>query len=147
MNSLEKHGQKLIIGAKELVDFPGLKKKNVLARIDTGARTSSLHCDKVWVERVKNKTVLCATLLKKTKHITHFKKFAKKKVKSSNGISSIRYVVKLEMDLGKKIYLTSFTLNNRDKMNCPVLLGRKFLRARFIVDVSRNYYLGKNSDK
>lgn len=143
MVGLEKHGEKLIIGAKEYVNFPALKKKHVLARIDTGARTSSIHCDKVWVERKKNKKILCATLLRKTKNVTRFKKFSKKKVKSSNGIAQVRYVVKIEMDLGDKIYLTSFTLNNRDKMNCPVLLGRKFLRGRFIVDVGRNYYLGR----
>jgi hypothetical protein len=62
-------------------------------------------------------------------------------VKSSNGIEQTRYAIKLKVKVGDQEVLTEFTLTNRDKMNYPVLLGRKFLRHRFVVDVSRNFIL------
>jgi hypothetical protein len=131
----------IVIGGKERVHFPEINKFSVLARIDTGARTSSIHCEKVWVERIRNKKVLCATLLKKTKEVTRFKKYRVKTVKSSNGIEQKRYAVKLKIQVGDQLYKTEFTLSNRDKMSYPVLLGRKFLRRKFIVDVSDDYLL------
>lgn len=129
------------IGGKEKVDFAEINKHQILARIDTGAKTSSIHCDKVWVERQGQKKVLCAHLLRKTTHVTRFRKFRIKQVKSSNGMEQTRYAIKLKVSIGDQEVLTEFTLTNRDKMNYPVLLGRKFLRHRFVVDVSRNFIL------
>lgn len=131
----------IVVGGKEKVHFEEINKHNVLARIDTGAKTSSIHCDKVWVERDGNKKVLCAFLLRKTSHVTRFKKFKTRIVKSSNGISQTRYAIKLRIRIGEHEMLTEFTLSNRDKMSYPVLLGRKLLRKGFVVDVSRNFIL------
>jgi len=131
--------KKILLGGKEKVHFEEINKHNVLARIDTGAKTSSIHCEKVWVEREGNKKVLCAFLLRKTTQVTRFKKFTMKEVKSSNGISQKRYAIKLRVRIGDFETLTEFTLTNRDKMSYPVLLGRKVLRKAFIVDVSRNF--------
>ena len=141
MKHTDVNQEKLIIGGKEKVNFPEINKFQVLARIDTGAKTSSIHCEKVWVERIGNRKVLCATLLKKTRFVTKFKKFRVKKVKSSNGIEQTRYAVKLFIQVGGALYKTEFTLSNRDKMNYPVLLGRKFLRNKFVVDVSEDFVL------
>lgn len=140
-NEYKSNCEKLLIGGKEFISFPDLNKKNVLARIDTGARTSSIHCEKVWLERIENKPVLCAYLLKKTTRVTRFHDFKIKTVKSSNGIAETRYAIRLKVKIGLKIYKTEFTLAKRDKMNYPVLLGRKFLKNRFIVDVSTNYLI------
>lgn len=51
----------------------------------------------------------------------------------------IRYTVHMDVQLGSKIFNTEFTLTNRDGMKFSVLLGRRFLRTRFIVDVSNKY--------
>jgi hypothetical protein len=63
--------------------------------------------------------------------------FTEKKVKSSFGDYEFRYQVKLRMTIFGKNYLTRFNLSNRKNMKYPVLLGRKFLNNRFIVDVSK----------
>lgn len=141
MNQYERISNKLLIGGKEYVNFEEINKFHVMARIDSGAKTSSIHCEKVWVKRVKDKKVLCATLLKKNAGITEFKKFRIKTVKSSNGLEETRYAIKLKIKVAEQEYLTEFTLTNRDRMNYPVLLGRKFLRKGFLVDVSRNFIL------
>lgn len=141
MNQPERNGNKFIIGGKEYVDFKEINKKRVVARIDSGAKTSSIHCEKVWIELINRKKVLCATLLRKTNQVTRFKKFRIKTVKSSNGHEQTRYAIKLKVSIGGDEYLTEFTLTNRDRMTYPVLLGRKFLRKGFLVDVSRNFIL------
>lgn len=141
MDQYERNSNKLLIGGKEYVNFEEINKFHVMARIDSGAKTSSIHCEKVWVERVKDKKILCATLLKKNAGVTKFKKFSIKTVKSSNGVAETRYAVRLTIKVADLSYRTEFTLTNRDKMNYPVLLGRKFLRKGFLVDVSRNFIL------
>ncbi len=131
---------KIIIGHKEKIDFPELRRTWVTARIDTGARSSSAHCDKIWVEEKTNGThVLCCYFLKNSKQVTRFSKFHKRKVKSSNGASQVRYVVRLLIRLGKVEKLTEVTLTDRSTMNYSVLLGRRFLSPEFLVDVSRAY--------
>ena len=63
--------------------------------------------------------------------------FKKKKVKSSFGHTEYRYVIKSKIVLFGKEFETDFTLADRLRMRYPILLGRKLLRRRFIVDVSR----------
>ncbi|MGB0167558.1 MAG: RimK/LysX family protein, partial [Luteibaculum sp.] len=66
-----------------------------------------------------------------------FTEYDKRKVKSSNGSTELRFAVKLLVKLGAKTYLTTFTLTNRNKMRYPILLGKRFLRGKFLVDVSK----------
>jgi hypothetical protein len=132
---------KLLIGAKEYIDFPELGKKNVIARIDSGAQSCSLHCHDHWVETMGGKKMLCAQLHKNPSKVTRFEHFSRKKVKSSNGISQQRYVVRLKTRLGKKVFNIDFTLSNRNRMTYPVLLGRNLLKKGFIIDVSFSYLL------
>jgi hypothetical protein len=131
--------EKLVIGNREKVKFPGLSVRKVTARIDTGAKSSSIHCDKVWIEKFGGKSVLCCYLLRKTTHVTRFERFTTRKVKSSNGHVQVRYTVQLDVQMGDKIVHTEFTLSNRDKMKFSVLLGRRFLKDRYIVDVSKQF--------
>lgn len=139
---------KIIIGHKEKVDFPQLKRSWITARIDTGARSSSAHCDKIWIEEKENgKKVLCCYFLKNAKRVTRFHKFQKRKVKSSNGISQVRYVVRLLIRLGTFEKLTDVTLTDRSTMNYSVLLGRRFLSPCFLVDASTAYIETGNKKK
>ncbi len=127
------------LGGKEKVAFPELSRRKETARIDTGAKTSSIHYEKLWIEQTGDKKVLCVHLLRASAPVTRFRRFRVKTVKSSNGMEETRYAVKLRLRLGEQEYLTEFTLARRDRMSYPVLLGRKFLRHRFVVDVSSDY--------
>jgi hypothetical protein len=100
------------------------------ARIDTGATTSSLGVKSI-VE--VDGGIQCSLPNKKTITFTDFKK---KIIKSSFGHTEERYVVKVLINvLGRKIR-TDFTLADRSKMKFPILIGRKMLRGKFIVDVT-----------
>ena len=131
--------EKIIIGSKEKIDFPEMKRFGIVARIDSGARSSSAHCDKIWIEKMAGKRILCCHFLKRSHKVVRFEKFKKRKVKSSNGTFQSRYVVQLKIKLGNIVKLTDVTLTDRSTMNYTVLLGRKFLANNFLIDVSRSY--------
>lgn len=112
------------------------------ARLDTGARTSSLHVESEeiydrdgakWVRFVvlnpnnpKAKRVrISAPLVRWTR------------IKIPGGGSVRRPVVRLNMQIGDRKLRTEFSLNNRNNMLCPVLIGRRALRELGFVDASR----------
>ena len=137
-----------LIGRKEMISFPQLQLLRVPAKVDTGAYRSSIHCSKV-KEIVKDgQSLLQVVFLGKmhpqfVKSGQLFSDYKKVKVRSSNGEMQERYMVKAQIALGKRKFKTEFTLTNRSAMKTPVLLGRKALRERFLVDVSKSYLLGK----
>ena len=133
---------RLIIGAREKILIPTVTNNRIPARIDTGAKSSSLHCSKYWIEMIRGKRVLCANILGKRK-VHKFKKYTMRRVKSSNGQIEKRYVVKLAVHINNMQFVTEFTLTDRKKMKHKALLGRRFLRKYFLVDVSKNFLLSK----
>lgn len=60
-----------------------------------------------------------------------------KKVKSSNGEVQIRPTIKVSVEFFGKKYKSVISLTNRADMKFPMLIGRRFLKNRFIVDVSK----------
>jgi len=62
-----------------------------------------------------------------------------KKVKSSNGSVELRASIKVNISFFGKKYSTVISLTNRSDMKYPMLIGRKFLTNRFLVDVSQEY--------
>ena len=62
-----------------------------------------------------------------------------KKVKSSNGKTEERIFVKTAIELAGKQYQAELSLTDRKDMKYPMLIGRKYLQGRFIVDVSLQY--------
>lgn len=133
--------QHQIIGAAEIVDFPEFNWLKVRARIDTGARTSAMHCTKITLHKTEDGEFLHFWLQpddsgQSRSFITS--DFEEKKVKSSFGTVERRFTIKALVVISRKRIRGKFTLTNREKMSYPVLIGRNFLRKRFLVDVSRN---------
>ncbi len=60
-----------------------------------------------------------------------------KSVKSSNGVVQTRASIKVQVKFAGKVYQTVVSLTNRSDMKYPMLIGRKFLKDRFLVDVSK----------
>jgi hypothetical protein len=129
---------KLIIGRKEVVSFPEYGLENVMAKVDTGAYTSSLHCTSIKEKNGKLEfTLVHPSGQKASKNHFATEHFRRKEIKSSNGTIQERYLIKTKITLLGKTYLSEFSLANRSKMKHPVLLGRKLLMGRFLVDVSK----------
>lgn len=131
------------IGRLEHIALPGLGVLRVEAKLDTGAYRSALHYQKLRIRRVGEEKLLVVVFQmggqRKTKV---FKAFKRVTVKSSNGEKSRRYLISTSVRLGAHRVRTQFTLFDRSDMRYQVLLGRKFLRGRFVVDVSGKHLLG-----
>ncbi len=134
---------KKYIGRKEYVSFPDIGLQKIKAKIDTGAYSSSIHCHSVKEVTIKGQKMLRAIFPDADENdVTYeFSTYERTRVRSSSGKAQERYLVKVNIRLGKKVYHTAVTLANRSKMKYPVLLGRKLLNKRFVVDVSEQYIL------
>lgn len=126
---------KRIIGRSDVLDFPHLGLFEVPVKVDTGAYTSSIHCTDI---ELFNDQLHCrfpdleSSGAKGKVHC--FSEFESARVRSSNGIMQMRYKIKTRITAFGKTYSISLTLSDREKMRFPVLLGRKFLSKKFIVD-------------
>lgn len=140
---LNKSNRKLkTIGITDKIDFPDAMLFDLPCKIDTGADTSAIHCERVRIKEINGKDFLVFKLLDKHHPLYTGKEiitdqFREKKVKSSFGDYEYRYQVKLSMVIFGTKYLVSFNLSNRKNMKFPVLLGRKFLTRKYLVDVSQ----------
>lgn len=137
-----------IIGRLESIDFPDWNIYDIDAKIDTGAYTSSLHCHHIQPYEQEGKDFVKFNLLDPS-HETYNDKlfklpiYRKKVVKSSNGETEERYIIKAQVKILDNLLEAELSLTDRSEMRYPVLIGRKLLNDRFVVDVSRKY-LSKN---
>lgn len=137
--------KKQIIGSKELISILDLELYNLDAKVDTGADSSALHCDHIEID---DNNMVHFTLLDEVHPAYHGKRmqmplYKVKKVRSSNGELQLRPSIKVEVKFFGKKYKSVISLTNRADMKFPMLIGRKFLSGKFLVDVSEEY-LSKN---
>lgn len=141
---------KVIIGRRDVLDFPLLDLFGIDVKIDTGAYTSSLHCHHiVEVEDNGEKVILCNLMDPEHEQYNNkpfrFNKYRTRKVKSSNGMVEIRFSIQSQVKIFNKILPIELTLTERGSMKYSVLIGRSFLKKRYIVDTSliNQSYKGK----
>jgi hypothetical protein len=126
------------LGRSDRVDLPGLELQNIHAKIDTGAYTCSLHCSS---NEVVNGVLEFVLLDEEHPEFTgrryFFKKFDQREIKNSFGEAELRYVIKTKIQIYDRLIRAEFSLSNRGNLKFPVLLGRKILRNRFLIDVTK----------
>lgn len=131
---------KVVIGRAELLHFMDFDIADVPSKVDSGAYRSAVHCSEI---KLSNDGLLefnllgghpvCGLLAQKFS-IREYKIVT---IANSFGHEEKRYEVKLKVKLGPKIFMTTFTLADRSKKIYPILLGRKLLNDRFLVDTSK----------
>lgn len=130
---------KNIIGRSERVNFPLFGLKKVKGKVDTGAFTSSIHCSKI--EIIDSEKVRCVFLDNSHKAYTgellEFELEKEVVVKSSNGHKEKRAMIRTTIEMRGQTFDIFLTLTNRQDMKYPLLLGRRFLKNKFLVDVSK----------
>lgn len=132
------------IGRKDKIDLPEFNLYNLDAKVDTGAYGNALHCHKITVKEAGDEQILHFHLLDPT-HPEYEErdfqtiKFTLKAVKNSFGQKEDRYVISTVMILFGEEYRVDFSLTDRQNLKHPVLIGRKLIRNRFIVDVRKKY--------
>lgn len=137
-----------VIGYIEAIDLPELELFGLDAKIDTGADSCSIHCDEISINSDGDTVTF---LLHDDIHSSyHGKKITfpiakRKKVKSSNGKSEERIFINSLLKLGCKTYQAEISLSNRENMKYPMLIGRRFMSHRYLVDVSRKFITKKEN--
>tara|TARA_R110002072_G_scaffold64203_2_gene159186 strand:- start:26286 stop:26738 length:453 start_codon:yes stop_codon:yes gene_type:complete len=141
-----------VIGWREWLSLPDLGIKEIKTKVDTGARTSSLHAFdmekykrggkdfikfKVHPEQDNSKkTISCKSQI-----------LEYRKVKSSNGQSELRPVILTTVKLLDEEWPIEITLTNRDEMGFRMLLGRASIKNKFLVNVGKSFYSKKINEK
>jgi hypothetical protein len=133
---------KIIIGRLESIGLPELAIEGLQVRVDTGAKTSSLHVDNIKKSIINSVHSVTfdihpdvhnvETVLQCTAPISDMRK-----VKSSNGSTEQRYVIQTPVVLGKEEWSIEITLTDRSDMNYLMLFGREAIGSRFLVDSSK----------
>lgn len=133
--------EKKIVGRLEKISILDLELFDLDAKVDTGADSNALHCDDIMIDEENN---VHFKLLDDVHPSYHGKQivmpvYKLKKVKSSNGHVQLRPSISVQVEFFGKKYKTVVSLTHRGDMKYPMLIGRKFLSKKFLVDVSETY--------
>lgn len=137
-----------VIGWREWISLPDVGIKRIKAKVDTGARSSSLHAYDLEEFEREGETMVrfkVHPIQRKVRRIieTEAKVMDHRSVRSSSGKATVRPVIVTNVSLLGHIWPVELTLANRDEMGFRMLLGREAFRGRFLVDAGKSYYGGK----
>lgn len=118
-----------------MVHLPALGLHDIPAKIDSGARTSSLHGNVLEIiERDGEKLVRFEVVFDGIKHVCEAIHVDVRGITSSNGETQRRYIIKTPLRIGDMEFRAEISLADRSDMKFPMLVGRSSLRRRFAVD-------------
>ena len=129
-------------GWKEHVRMPKLKLGPIVAKLDTGARSAALHADEI---HVSGRRVTFIIIDEGRRRTYKAPLVGQKRIKSSNGISEMRAVIRATLEVGKSVFKAEITLTDRTDMDVPMLLGRNTLKGRFLVNPARTFLLDRKT--
>ncbi|HEX5448347.1 MAG TPA: RimK/LysX family protein [Candidatus Saccharimonadales bacterium] len=130
----------LTIGPTTLVGFPRLGIDKIPAKVDTGADSSS-----IWASNIRESrgwlyfTLFGDTSPYFTGEELKTRDYQVRSIKNSFGQTEFRYKVKLAASIEGRSIKVRFTLANRSASAYPILIGRRTLHGRFLVDVTRHH--------
>lgn len=128
-----------IIGRAEKVDLRDFSISAVPAKIDTGADVSSVWASSVTeTERGLEFVLFGPGSQFYTGQVQLFTKpdYSITRVANSFGHKELRYKVKLHITVKGRNIRATFTLADRSQKTYPILLGRRLLKGKFVVDVN-----------
>ena len=130
------------IGWREIVHLPELGLRGIPAKIDTGARTSSLHATILEeFEREGQMHVRFAVDFRQqhVRQVCEAVHIDWRGVTSSNGETQRRRIIKTQLKIGSVLFRAEISLADRSDMQFPMLIGRSSLRRRFVVDSGHSW--------
>ncbi|MFT5724267.1 MAG: hypothetical protein ACI9JN_001385 [Bacteroidia bacterium] len=130
------------IGRIDKADFPELHLNDIELKVDTGAYTSSIHCHNIKQKEVDGVSHVEFQLLDPSypmysDKVFRVKNFKEKGIRSSFGNIEQRFVINTLIVIFGEEHPIELSLSERSDMKFPILLGRKFLNKRLIVNTAR----------
>ena len=140
---------KIILGALEVCSLPELGIAQMDMRVDTGAKTSSLHVDNIQRVKKNGKSVVSFDIHPDMHNVDRVISCEApltdiRRIKSSNGNSEERYVIKSLLDIGGHSWPIEITLTDRSDMTYLMLLGRQGMSDRVLVDPSETFLMSSD---
>lgn len=127
-----------ILGRYDRLDLPELGLASIHAKIDTGAYTCSLHCQSTEIINGRLEFVLLDSEHPEFTGLKFiFNEFDQRDIKNSFGEVEKRFVIVTSIKIFGEEFTTEFSLCNRGQLRFPILIGRKILRDRFLIDVTK----------
>lgn len=147
MTMSETHG-KVMLGWREWVALPELGIAVLKAKVDTGARTSTLHAFRIEQFDAKGQQRVRFAIhpfQKRTDVVIDCEADVvdRREVTDSGGHKELRYVIRTPVQVAGRDIPVEITLTTRDSMKFRMLLGRTTLREGFVVDPAGSYLTGK----
>jgi hypothetical protein len=138
----------LVMGWREWIALPELGIRRVKAKVDTGARSSSLHAEGIELVQLRGEIAVRFIVLplqrSRLKPVScQAPLYDERYVKSSNGSRELRPVIRTAVAWGGQRWEVDVTLTSRDLMGFRMLLGREAIRRRYLVDTGRSYFGGR----
>ncbi len=142
--------KELVFGWEEWVALPKLGLPAVNAKIDTGARTSSLHAFMIepYGPQDKRRVRFGVHPLPDRPDIEVFcsaELVGQREITSSNGETEMRYIISTPVSIGGQQWSIEISLTNRESMQYRMLIGRTALRDNIIVDPNTSCAQGELS--
>lgn len=137
----------IIVGWREWVALPELGLPAVKAKVDTGAKTSSLHAFdlETFREAGRERVRFAVHPLQDNERLTVWAEadvVDERAVTSSSGHEELRVVIRTPLHLGDLTWPIELTLTDRREMRLRMLLGREALQGRLLVDVASSFLHG-----
>ena len=139
---------RVLVGWREWLALPDLGVAAIKAKIDTGARTSALHVDRIETfEREGRRWVRFAIEPSSRRHKTPLVCEApivdERLVTDSGGDRAVRPFIRTLVAIGSEVWGVEINLTDRRSMLFPMLLGRTAMRGRLRVDPELSFVLGR----
>jgi len=140
--------QLLTLGWREWAALPDLGLPAIKVKVDSGARTSALHAfytEKYQLDSVDMVKFLIHPIQKNYDfHVEcHAPIIDFREVSDSGGHKEMRYVIETSIVIGTVSWPIELNLTNRDTMRFRMLLGRRAIEARAVIDPGASYLNGK----
>lgn len=134
-------GDKLLFGRDEWFALPKLKIPAIKGKIDTGAKTSSIHAANIKLKRAAGKKIVSFDvypLQGNTDVVLQCRAAVcdQRLVMSSNGHKENRYVIKTIISIAGQLWEIEMTLSDREPLRYRLLIGRETLKNRVLINPS-----------